>query len=196
MEILEHLGQGECGVEALAERVGLSIANASQHLQHLKRAGLVAARRDGKFVLYQLADDRVLALMAALFDVGKRNLAEADRILRDYFIARDSMEPVTRNDLLQRTRDGLVMVLDVRPADEFAAGHLPGAVNIPLKDLEARLAELDPSQEIVAYCRGPYCILSFEAVAKLRAKGFRVRRLEDGLPEWRAAGLPLVTGIR
>ncbi|GAK34397.1 ArsR family transcriptional regulator [Iodidimonas nitroreducens] len=196
LEILEHLGQGECGVEALAERVGLSIANASQHLQHLKRAGLVAARRDGKFVLYQLADDRVLALMAALFDVGKRNLAEADRILRDYFIARDSMEPVTRNDLLQRTRDGLVMVLDVRPADEFAAGHLPGAVNIPLKDLEARLAELDPSQEIVAYCRGPYCILSFEAVAKLRAKGFRVRRLEDGLPEWRAAGLPLVTGIR
>jgi len=196
LEILEHLGQGECGVEALAERVGLSIANASQHLQHLKRAGLVAARRAGKFVLYQLADDRVLALMAALFDVGKRNLAEADRILRDYFIARDSMEPVTRNDLLQRTRDGLVMVLDVRPADEFAAGHLPGAVNIPLKDLEARLAELDPSQEIVAYCRGPYCILSFEAVAKLRAKGFRVRRLEDGLPEWRAAGLPLVTGIR
>jgi len=196
LEILEHLGQGECGVEALAERVGLSIANASQHLQHLKRAGLVAARRDGKFVLYQLADDRVLAPMAALFDVGKRNLAEADRILRDYFIARDSMEPVTRNDLLQRTRDGLVMVLDVRPADEFAAGHLPGAVNIPLKDLEARLAELDPSQEIVAYCRGPYCILSFEAVAKLRAKGFRVRRLEDGLPEWRAAGLPLVTGIR
>lgn len=195
LEILEHLGQGECGVEALAERIGLSVANASQHLQHLKRAGLVAARRDGKFVLYRLGDERVLALMAALFDVGKRNLAEADRILRDYFTARDSMEPVSRKELLQRTQDGLVTVLDVRPADEFTASHLPGAVNIPLKDLEARLAELDPSQEIVAYCRGPYCVLSFEAVAALRAHGLKARRLEDGLPEWRAAGLPIETGV-
>jgi ArsR family transcriptional regulator len=194
LEILEHLAQGECGVEALAERVGLTVANASQHLQHLKRAGLVEARRDGKFVLYRLGDERVLALLGMLFEVGERNLAEVDRILREYFTVRDSMEPVTRMELMERTRAGLVTVLDVRPADEFEAGHLPGAVNIPLKELEGRLAELDPSQEIVAYCRGPYCVLSFEAVASLRARGFRVRRLEDGLPEWRAAGLPVEAG--
>jgi ArsR family transcriptional regulator len=191
LEMLEHLAQGERGVEALAERVGLSVANASQHLQQLKRAGLVASRRDGKFVLYRLADDSVLALMQALFDVGERNLAQVDRILRSYFAERDNLEPVTRAELLERTRDGLVTVLDVRPADEFAAGHLPGALNMPLSELEARLAELDPAQEIVAYCRGPYCVLSFEAVAALRAHGFKVRRLEDGFPEWRAAGLPL-----
>jgi ArsR family transcriptional regulator len=194
LEMLEHLAQGERGVEALAKRIGLSIANASQHLQQLKRAGLVASRRDGRFVLYRLADERVVMLMRALFDVGERNLAEVDRILRSYFAERDSLEPVTREKLLQRTRNGLVTVLDVRPADEFAAAHLPGAVNIPLAELEARLSELDPGQEIVAYCRGPYCVLSFEAVAALRARGFKIRRLEDGLPEWRAAGLPLERG--
>lgn len=194
LEMLEHLGQGERAVEALAGRVGLSVANASQHLQQLKRAGLVTARRDGKFVLYRLVDERVVVLLRALFDVGERNLAEVDRILRSYFAARDGLEPVTREALLARTRDGRVTVLDVRPADEFAAGHLPGAVNIPLAALEARLAELDPAQEIVAYCRGPYCVLSFEAVAALRARGFQARRLEDGLPEWRAAGLPLEQG--
>lgn len=195
LEMLEHLGQGERAVEALAGRVGLTVANASQHLQQLKRAGLVASRRDGKFVLYRLADERVIVLLRALFDVGERNLAEVDRILRSYFAARDSLEPVTREALLARTRDGLVTVLDVRPADEFAAGHLPGAVNIPLAELEARLAELDTVQEIVAYCRGPYCVLSFEAVAALRARGFQARRLEDGLPEWRAAGLPLERSV-
>ena len=191
LEILEHLAQNERGVEALADRVGLSTANASQHLQHLKRAGLVTSRRDGKFILYRLADENVLALMRALFDVGERNLAAVDRILESYFSERDSMEPVTREELLDRTRSGLVTVLDVRPADEFAAGHLPGAINIPLSELEARLAELDPAQEIVAYCRGPYCVLSFEAVAALRQRGFKVRRLEDGFPEWKAASLPL-----
>lgn len=194
LEMLEHLAQGERGVEALAKRVSLSIANASQHLQHLKRAGLVTSRRDGKFILYRLADEGVVVLMRALFDVGERNRAEVDRILRSYFAERDSLEPVTREELLERSRDGLVTVLDVRPADEFAAAHLPGAVNIPLAELEARLAELNPDQEIVAYCRGPYCVFSFEAVAMLRAHGFKIRRLEDGLPEWRAAGLPLDQG--
>jgi rhodanese-related sulfurtransferase/DNA-binding HxlR family transcriptional regulator len=191
LEILEHLAQGERGVEALAERVGLSIANTSQHLQQLRRAGLVASRRDGKFVLYRLADEAVLGLMAALSGIAERNLAEVDRIRRSYFDDRDSMEPVSREELLQRTRAGLVTVLDVRPADEFDVGHLPGAVNIPLGELEARLTELDSDHEIVAYCRGPWCVLSFEAVATLRARGFKVRRLEDGLPEWRAAGLPV-----
>ena len=191
LEILEHLAQGERGVDALAERVGLSIANASQHLQQLRRAGLVVSRRDGKFVLYRLADDKVLNLIAALSDVAERNLAAVDRIRRDYFDDRDNMEPVSREELLRRTRDDLVTVLDVRPQDEFAVGHLPGAINIPLSELKARLADLDPSHEIVAYCRGPWCVLSFEAVATLRARGFAVRRLEDGLPEWRAAGLPV-----
>jgi ArsR family transcriptional regulator len=191
LEILEHLAQGERGVEALSERVGLSIANASQHLQQLRRAGLVASRRDGKFVLYRLVDETVLGLIAALSGIAERNLAEVDRIRRSYFDDRDGMEPVSREELLQRTRAGLVTVLDVRPADEFEVGHLPGAVNIPLGDLEARLTELDSDHEIVAYCRGPWCVLSFEAVAALRAHGFKVRRLEDGLPEWRAAGLPV-----
>jgi ArsR family transcriptional regulator len=191
LEIIEHLAQGERGVEALADRVGLSIANASQHLQQLRRAGLVASRRDGKFVLYRLADETVLGLIAALSGIAERNLAEVDRIRRSYFDDRDSMEPVSREELLQRTRAGLVTVLDVRPADEFEVGHVPGAVNIPLGDLEARLTELDSDHEIVAYCRGPWCVLSFEAVAALRARGFKVRRLADGLPEWRAAGLPV-----
>lgn len=189
LEMLEHLAQGERGVEALADRVGLSIANASQHLQQLRRAGLAASRRKGKFVLYRLADDAVLGVIAALSGVAERNLAEVDRIRRAYFDDRDSMEPVSREELLHRTRDDLVTVLDVRPADEFEVGHVPGAINIPLSELEARLAELDPDHEIVAYCRGAWCVLSFEAVAALRARGFKVRRLEDGLPEWRAAGL-------
>jgi rhodanese-related sulfurtransferase/DNA-binding HxlR family transcriptional regulator len=193
LEILEHLAQGERGVEALSERVGLSIANASQHLQHLRRAGLVASRRDGKFVLYRLADDAVLGLLSSLRRVAERNVAEVDRIVRGYFADRDNMEPLSREELLESLRAGLVTVLDIRPADEFALGHLPGAINIQLSELEARLAELDPSQEIVAYCRGPYCVLSFEAVAALRACGFRARRLEDGLPEWKAAGLPIET---
>lgn len=191
LEILEHLAQGERGVEALSERVGLSVANASQHLQQLRRAGLVTSRRNGKFVLYRLAGEGALELMHALFKVGKRNLAGVDRIVRGYFDERDGMEPVTRAELLERTRRGLVTVLDVRPGDEFALGHLPGAANIPLGELEARLAELDPGREIVAYCRGEYCVLSYEAVAALRARGLNARRLEGGFPEWKAEGLPV-----
>ncbi len=194
LEILEHLAQGECGVEALSERVGLSTANTSQHLQHLRRAGLVISRRDGKFVLYRLSDETVLSLLSALRLVAERNLAEVDQIIRGYFADRDSMEPVSREELLKRSRDELVTVLDVRPADEFKQGHVPGAINIQPYELEARLAELDPDQEVVAYCRGAYCVLSFEAVAALRTHGFAVRRLEDGYPEWKAAGLPTESG--
>lgn len=191
LEILEHLAQGERGVDALSVRLGLSIANASQHLQQLRRAGLVASRRDGKFILYRLADDTVLSVLSPLRQVAERNIAEVGRIIRGFFDARDDMEPVSRVDLLERMHAGLVTVLDVRPADEFAVSHLPGARNIPLSELEARLSELDPSHEIIAYCRGTYCVLSFEAVAKLRGRGLKARRLEEGLPEWRAAGLPL-----
>ena len=191
LELLEHLAQGERSVEALAQRAGLAMANASHHLQLLRRAGLVSTRREGKFIFYALADDSVLDLLAALRRVAETGLAEVDRILGDYFASRDSLEPVSRAELMERMRAGAVTVLDTRPADEYAAGHLPGALNIPPEALENRLAELDPGQEIVAYCRGPYCVLSFEAVAALRKRGFRVRRLEDGMPEWKAAGLPV-----
>jgi ArsR family transcriptional regulator len=191
LELLEHLAQGERGVDGLAELSGLTIANASQHLQHLRRAGLVASHREGKRVLYRLTDNAVIGLLGSLRLVAERNLADVDRVVDGYFRNRDSFEPVTRVDLMGRSRDGLVTVLDVRPEEEFQLGHVPGAVNIPLGDLERRLGELDPKQEIVAYCRGPWCVLSFEAVAALRQRGFAARRLEDGLPEWQAAGLPV-----
>lgn len=194
LELLEQLAQGERSVEVLANRTGLTVANASQHLQHLRRAGLAGSRRDGKFVYYRLADDAVLDVIAGLRRVAERNLGEVERLVRGYFQKRDDLEPVSRKDLLRRLRQGAITVLDVRPEDEFALGHVPGAVNIPLRALKARLSEFDPAQEIIAYCRGPYCVLSYEAVAALRAKGFKARRLEDGLPEWRAAGLPVATG--
>jgi rhodanese-related sulfurtransferase/predicted transcriptional regulator len=194
LELLEQLAQGERSVEVLADRTGLSIANASQHLQQMRRAGVVAPRRDGKFIYYRLADDAVLSLLTALRGLAERNSAEVQRVVRSYFLKRDELEPVTRERLLELARAGAVTVLDVRPLDEFELGHVPGAINIPLRELESRLAELDPAQEIVAYCRSHYCVLSYEAVAALRGRGFRARRLEEGLPEWRAAGLPTATG--
>ena len=194
LELLEQLAQGERSVEVLADRTRVSVANASQHLQQLRRAGLVTARRDGKFVFYRLADDAVLGLLTSLRRIAELQSAEVERVVRSYFNDRDSLEAVSRLELMDRLKAGIVTVLDVRPEDEFALGHLPGAINLPLGDLEKRLADLDPSREIVAYCRGPYCVLSYEAVAMLRARGFKVRRLEDGLPEWRSAGLPVETG--
>jgi ArsR family transcriptional regulator len=188
------VAQGERSVETLAARVGLSVANASQHLQHMRRAGLLASRRDGRYVLYALADDHVLDLFAALRKIAERNVAEVERVVRSYFRERDSLEPLTRPELMRRIRAGAVTVLDVRPEDEYALGHLPGALNVPLSALKRRLSGLDRRREIVAYCRGPYCVLSYEAVAALRARGFKARRLEDGYPEWRAAGLPVEAG--
>ena len=191
LEILEHLGQGERSVEDLAARTGLTLANCSRHLQLLRRVALVEARRDGKRVFYRLAgDDVVIGLLAALSRVGERNSAEIARVTVSYFRARDEFQPVSRGELLDRLRCGTATVLDVRPEDEFANGHLPGALNVPLSQLERRLAELPPDQEVVAYCRGPWCVLSFEAVALLRQRGYRARRLEDGFPEWKTAGLP------
>jgi ArsR family transcriptional regulator len=194
LELLELVAQGERTVERLAECTGLSVANTSQHLQHLRRAGLVKARRQAKFVFYRLGDDAVLTMLSGIHKVAERNVAEVERILRSYFNARDNLEPVSRAELTKRIRQGLVTVLDVRPEDEFALGHLPGARNVPLNQLKRLVSKLDRNTEIVAYCRGPYCVLSFEAVAELRKLGFKARRLEDGLPEWRAAGLPIELG--
>jgi ArsR family transcriptional regulator len=192
LELLEHLGQGERSVEDLAARAGLTLANTSRHLQLLRRAALVEGRREGKRVYYRLAgEEAVVGLLLALSRVGERNSAEIARVMASYFRARDEFEPVSRDELLDRLRSGTATVLDVRPEDEFAHGHLPDALNIPLAQLERRLAELPADQEIVAYCRGPWCVLSFEAVALLRQRGYRVRRLENGFPEWKMAGLPI-----
>jgi rhodanese-related sulfurtransferase/DNA-binding transcriptional ArsR family regulator len=193
LDLLEHVSQGERSVEALGKLTGLTLANASQHLQQLRRAGLVAARRDGKHVLYRIGEGPVQPLLAALRAYGEASRAEVRAIISDYFERVDTMEPVSRDVLLERLATGEVTLLDVRPQDEYALGHLPGALNVPLGELEARLAELPADREIVAYCRGPYCVLSVEAVALLRAKGYRVRRLEDGLPEWKAAGFEVAT---
>jgi rhodanese-related sulfurtransferase len=191
LELLELIAQTERSVEELAGLSGLTIANASQHLQHLRRAGLVEARRDGKRVMYQLADPAVVTLLGSLRDITERNVGGVQKVLNSYFRERDNLEPVARKELLRGIRQGLVTVIDTRPAEEFDAGHLPGALNIPLRDLKRRLRELPRDQEIVAYCRGPYCVLSYEAVAELRRRGFKAARLEDGYPEWRAAGLPV-----
>ncbi len=192
LELLEHLGQGERSVEDLATRTGLTVANTSRHLQLLRRAALVEGRREGKRVFYHLTgEDAVIGLLLALSRVGERNSAEIARVTASYFRACDELEPVSRDELLSRLRAGTAMVLDVRPEDEFAHGHVPDALNIPLAQLEQRLAELPADREIVAYCRGPWCVLSFEAVALLRQRGYRVRRLEDGFPEWKMAGLPV-----
>lgn len=192
LELLEHLGQGERSVDDLAARTGLTVANTSRHLQLLRRAALVEGRRGGKRVFYRVSgEDAVIGLLNALSRVGERNSAEIARVMASYFRARDELEPVSRTELMDRLRAGTATVLDVRPEDEFEQGHLPGALNIPLSQLEQRLAELPSDREIVAYCRGAWCVLSFEAVAALRQRGFRVRRLEDGFPEWKVAGLPI-----
>lgn len=195
LELLELVAQGEGSVESLAQRSGLALANVSQHLQHLRRAGLVIARRNHKFVLHRLTNDKaVLAAVSALRNIAEHNLGEVDRIVRSYFSQRDALEPVSRTELKDRLKKGLVTVLDVRPPEEFEQGHLPGARNMPLGQLKRWLSRLDRDVEIVAYCRGPYCVMAFEAVALLRARGFQARRLEDGFPEWRAAGMPVAVG--
>jgi len=191
LDLLEHVAQGEQSVEVLAQRTGIPLASVSQHLQALRKAGLVSARRDGRHIFYRIADDGVISLLESLRDVAERQVAEVERIVAGYFRNRDGLEPVSREELLARSKDGLVTVLDVRPEDEFASGHVPGAINVPLAQLRKRLAELPRQHEIVAYCRGPWCVLAFEAVALLREHGRTARRLEGGLPEWKVAGLPV-----
>ncbi|OGA11193.1 MAG: ArsR family transcriptional regulator [Betaproteobacteria bacterium RIFCSPHIGHO2_12_FULL_69_13] len=191
LQLLEFVAQGERSVDALAAMTGLSVANTSKHLQALRQAGLVTARKEGLRVFYALAGDDVAALVASLRSVAEERVAEVERLVRTWLSHRDEMEPVPARELLERAKKGLVTVLDVRPPEEYAAGHLPGAINIPVKQLESRLAKLPKRKEIVAYCRGPYCLMSFEAVEQLRKRGLKARRLENGFPEWRAAGLPV-----
>ena len=194
LQILEFVAQGERGVDALAAMTGLSVANTSKHLQALRQAGLVSARKEGLRVYYSMAGDDVAALVSGLREVAEHRVAEVERLLRMWLAHRDEMEAVPARELLDRAKKGLVVVLDVRPYDEFAAGHLPGAVNIPIHELEKRLRELPKRKEIIAYCRGPYCLMSYDAVSLLRKKGIKARRLEAGLPEWRLAGLPVEQG--
>jgi rhodanese-related sulfurtransferase len=194
VEMLDLLAQGERSVEVLAERAAISVGLASAHLQDLRRAGLVTSRRDATRILYRLAGDDVYELLAAVRTVATGRLADAERAARAYM--GEPVEAVTRAELLERVRSGEAVVIDVRPTEEYEAGHIAGAISIPLIDLEAHLAELPPGVEVVAYCRGPYCALAPRGVALLQKSGRRARRLEDGFPEWRLAGLPVATGSR
>ena len=191
LELLEFLAQGERSVEDLAGIAGLSVANTSRHLQQLRQAGLVVGRKESLKVFYRVSDNDVVELLNTLRAVAERHVADIEKLVNTYLTVKDSLEPVPRDELLQRARDRLVTVIDVRPPEEYAAGHVSGATNIPLSELEKHLDQFDPKQEIVAYCRGPHCVLAFDAVARLRQKGFKARRLQDGYPEWKAAGLPV-----
>ncbi|MGC2517873.1 MAG: metalloregulator ArsR/SmtB family transcription factor [Burkholderiales bacterium] len=191
LELLEFVAQGPRSVEGLATATRLSVANASKHLQELRRAGLVRARKLGLRVFYEVAGPDVVALITALGHVAETRLAEVEQLVRAYITGRDDLEPIPAAELLKRVKLGLVTVLDVRPAQEYAAGHLPGAINVPVEDLAKRMRKLPKRREVIAYCRGPYCLLSVDAVALLRRKGLKARRLENGFPEWKAAGLPV-----
>jgi rhodanese-related sulfurtransferase/biotin operon repressor len=191
LQLLEFVAQGERSVDALATMAGLSVANTSKHLQALRQAGLVSARKQGLRVYYEIAGDDVSLLLSALRGVAEHRAADVEKLLQAWLAHRDELEPVPAREVLERVKRGLVTVLDVRPAEEYAAGHVPGAINVPVERLEKYLSKLPKRKEVVAYCRGPYCLMSFEAVEKLRKRGFKAKRLENGYPEWRAAGLPV-----
>ncbi len=191
LELLEFLAQGERSVDELSKVSGLTVGNTSQHLQQLRQSGLVQTRKSGLKVYYRITDNEVIKLLGLLRAVAETNLAEVDKLVSTYLITKDELEPICREELLSRVKEDLVTVIDVRPAEEFAAGHISGASNIPLADLEKRIGEFDSDLEIIAYCRGPHCLLAFDAVARLRQQGLQVRRLEEGYPEWKLAGYPV-----
>ena len=191
LEMLEFLAQGERSVEALSRMTGLSVANTSQHLQQLRQVGLVTARKDGLYVHYRIAGDGIVRLLTTLRAVGEEHVADVDRLVKLFLGSKDSLEPVPARELWLRVRQGLVTVLDVRPPEEYAQGHIRGALNVPVTELKKRLHQIPSGQEVVAYCRGPYCLLAYEAVEVLRKKGIKARRLEEGYPEWKSAGLPV-----
>lgn len=194
IELLELLAQGERSVDGLARGTAMGVTNASNHLQVLRQARLVETRKNGTRVLYRLAGDDVMRLVISLRTVASVRLAEVDRVVRDFYRAHDALEPLTRDELGRRAADGDLVVLDVRPRDEYEQGHIPGSISVPLDELADRLRTLRRNAEIVAYCRGPYCVLAPQAVEVLRRHGFQARRLEDGMPEWRLAGLPVAVG--
>lgn len=194
LELLELLAQGEKTVDTLARQTSRSVTSVSNHLKELRTAALVEARRDGVFIHYRLASDAVHGLVRSLQDVAREQLAEVQRLVDDYFGGSDDLEPLTADELARRLGRRGTLVIDVRPAPEYAAGHIPGARSIPPDEVARRMSELPRNREIVAYCRGPYCVYAHNAVALLREQGFRARRLEVGLPEWRAAGYHTVTG--
>ncbi len=191
LELLEFLAQAERSVDELAKLAGLSVANTSQHLQQLRQVGLVSSSKRGLKVYYQISGDDVVDLLNRLRQVSEQHLADVNQLVDTYLTVKDELEPVPRDELMMRVKQGLVTVIDVRPAEEFAAGHVPGAINVPPDELEQRLKSLDSAQEVVAYCRGAHCILSFDAVEKLREQGVKASRLEEGFPEWKSAGYPV-----
>lgn len=194
LELLDLLAQGEKPVETLAAQSGLSVTNTSNHLKELRLCGLIVARKEGSYVYYRLADPVVHEFLRSLQSVARRQLAEVRQTVQDYFAAPDALEPIEAEELLDRVRADDVVVLDVRPEDEYASAHIPGALSIPVGELERRLSELPAGKEIVAYCRGPYCVLAVRALELLRSRGIRARRLEDGVPDWRARGFEVATG--
>jgi len=194
IKLLDLLGQGEKTVETLAERIATPIKNTSAHLRVLRQARLVETRRDGTYVYYRLADDDVFRLLRTLETLGHAQLAEVQQVVRIYLDGHDQMEPVTLKELRRLMRDDDVTILDVRPADEFEAGHIPGALSVPVPELKRRLRDIPKGREVIAYCRGRYCVYSLEAVTLLRKHGYRARRADEGLPDWRAAGLPVESG--
>jgi len=191
LKLLDRLCQGEQTVEQLADAAELSIPNASRHLRQLAECRLASVRRDPPRVYYRVADDAVIRFWFALRDLARKQLVEFDRVVSELITERDTLSPIGRDELLARMGTGEVVLLDVRPEPEYRAGHIPGAASVPLAELEARLAMLPPEKEIVAYCRGPYCLLAVEAISELRVRGFKAVRLEDGFPEWKSAGLPV-----
>ena len=194
LELLDLICQGEKTVETLSRETGLTAANTSQHLQTLKAARLIKAEKEGLYVKYRLADEMVCEFFRSMRVLAEHRLAEVDMIKRRFLEGKEGMEPVNRDDLLRRVAEGGVTVLDVRPVDEYRAGHIPGALSVPLGQLKEILANLPADQEIVAYCRGPYCVLAVQAVEVLRGKGFNAIRLEESVQDWRAMGLPVEIG--
>jgi rhodanese-related sulfurtransferase len=191
LEIVDLLAQGERTVEEIARETTMSVASASQHLQALKAARMVAARREGLYIHYRLADEDVFRTWQAVRALAESRLSEVDSVVEAYLVDRNALEAVDARELMERLNDGSVVVLDVRPKAEYRAGHIPGALSVPVDTLEAVLQTLPRDREIVAYCRGPYCVFSDEVVALLRSRGYRARRLRQGLPDWRAAGMPV-----
>lgn len=194
LELLEALAQGERSVDRLAQATGMPIANTSHHLQVLREGGLVRSRKEGVQVIYSLSDDEIPQMLDCLRRVGERHLAEVEIIVREHFANDDGLRPVNHRELTALLKSGDALIIDVRPPGEYEAGHIPGAVNVPIETLTRRLAEFPQRKEVVAYCRGPYCMLAVEAVKRLRKRGYRARRFEDGFPEWKSEGRPVAVG--